>query len=143
MSVVARPPLDAHDRGLAVDLRPALARAPGQRLRQIGRLDVAVLQVADRPDHALDVAEWPDLPDLVRRQELHPDADRLGDAGVLVVLVHPVAVQREPDVAHLPEPDVLPGLGLQRPVERHRVLVDLANGVAHVEQRQEPRRVPG
>ena len=135
--------LDRDHRGLAVDLGAAGARAPRHRLGDVGRLDVAVLGMADRADHALDVAERPELLDLGGRQELDLDPDGLGDAGVLMVLVHAVAVEREADVGALAQADVLPGLGLQALVERDRVLVDLADRVAHVEQRQKAGGVPG
>ena len=77
------------------------------------------------------------------RQELDLDADRLRDARILVVLVHAVAVEREADVGDLAEADVLAGLRLERLVERDRVFVDLADRVAHVEQRQQAGGVPG
>ena len=113
------------------------------RLGEVGRLDVAVARMADRADQALDVAERPDFLDLPRRQELDLDPDRRRDAGILVVLVHAVAVQRETDVGDLAEADALAGLSLQRLIQRDRVLVDLADRVAHVEQGQEARGVPG
>ena len=39
--------------------------------------------------------------------------------------------------------DVLAGLGLEALVEIDRVLVQLADRVAHVEERQQPGRMPG
>ena len=47
------------------------------------------------------------------RQELDLDADRLGDARVIFVLVHPVARAREADVGDLAKADVEPGLLLR------------------------------
>ena len=44
---------------------PRFARAARQRLGQIGGLDIAVLGMLDRADDPLDVAERPDLLDLV------------------------------------------------------------------------------
>ena len=57
----ARQALDRGDRRVAVDLRAALARAARQRLRQVGRLDIAVLRMLDRAENSLDVAQRPDL----------------------------------------------------------------------------------
>ena len=134
---------DAGDPGLAVDLGAALARSFGQRLGDVGRLDVAILRMADRADDAVDVAERPDLLDLPGRQELDLNADRRGHARVLVILVHAVPVEGETDVRDLGEADVLAGLRLEGLVEGDRVFVDLADRVAHVEERQKARRVPG
>ena len=99
--------------------------------------------MADRPDQAVGVAQRPDLLDLGRGQELDLHSDGAGDARVLVVLVHPVAIHREPDVAHQPQPHVLSGLLLQGAVQLDRGLVDLADRVAHVEQGEQARGVPG
>ena len=79
----------------------------------------------------------------VRRQDVDVDADRPRHAGVVHVLVPAVLGAREADVGADREADALPGLRLQRLVERHRVFVDLADRVAHVEERQQPGRVPG
>ena len=122
---------------------PPVAGAAGERLGEVGGLDVAVLGVKDGPDEAVHVAEGPDLPHLARGQELDPDPDGARDPGVEAVLVHSVAARREADVPDRPEPHFLPRLALELRVQAHRVLVDLPHAVAHVEQGQEPRRVPG
>jgi hypothetical protein len=87
----------------------------------------------DRADHAIDVAQGPDLLDLPGRQEFDVDADRRGHAGVVRELVEPISGAGESDVGDLPESDILAGLGLQRFVELDRVLVQLAVRVADVE----------
>ena len=115
---------------------PPVARALRERLRQIGGLDIAILRMLDRADDALDIAQRPDLLDLLGRQEPHLDADRRGDAGVIIVLVHPVVGAREADVGDLAEADILARLGLERLVEPDRVFVHLADRIAEVEQRQ-------
>ena len=79
----------------------------------------------------------------LRRQELHLDADRRGDSGVIMIFVHPVAGAREADVGDLAQADVEAGLFLERLVERDRIFVDLPDRIAEVEERQEARRVPG
>ena len=142
-------PLAAHragdrgDRSVAVDLRAPVARTGRERLGQVRRLDVSVPRMADRSDEAVDRAQRPDLLDLVRGQEFDVDPDGAGHSRVLAVLVHPIAVHCEPDVADEAQPHVLPGLLLQRAIQLHRVLVDLPDGVAHVEQGKQPRRMPG
>src|SRR5271155_3445667 len=107
-------PLDRDHGRVAVDLSPAFARGPRKRLRQVGWLDIAVLEVLDRADDSLDVAERPDLLDLLRRQELHLDADRRGDAGVIMIFVHPVAGAGEADVRDLAQANVEAGLLFER-----------------------------
>ena len=77
------------------------------------------------------------------RQDVDLDADRLGDAGVIHVLVPAVLGAGEADVGDLAEADMLAGLCFERLVERHRVFVDLADRVAEVEERQQARRMPG
>ena len=139
----ARQPLEARDGRLAVDLGAALARATRQRLRQVGGLDVAVLEVLDRANDAVDVAERPDVLDLAGREELHLDADRFGDAGVVMILVHPVAGSRETDVRHLAKAGVESGLLFESLVQRHRIFMDLSDRIAEIEQRQQTRRMPG
>ena len=141
--LAARGPLDGGHPGAPVDLRPPVAGAAREGLGEIGGLDVPVLGVEDGPDEALRLAERPDLPNLARGQELDADPDGAGDPGVEPVLVHAVAVRREADVADRAEADVLPRLALELGVQAHRVLVDLPDAVAHVEEGQEPRRVPG
>ena len=136
-------PLDRDHGRLAVDLSPEFARRPRKRLRKIRRLDIAVLGMLDRADDSVDVAERPDLLDLLRGQELDLDADRGGDSGVIVIFVHPVAGAREADVGDLAQADVEAGLFLERPIEADRIFVDLPDRIAEIEERQEARRVPG
>ena len=90
----ARQPFDGGDRRMAVDFGSAFARAARQRLRQIGGLDVTVLEVLDCADDSVDIAERPDVLDLAWREEFDLDADRLRDARVIIVLIHPVARSR-------------------------------------------------
>ena len=135
--------LDRDDAGLAVDLAAAASRPARQRLGQIGGLDIAVLGVLDRAYDALDIAQRPDFFDLARGQKLHVDAaDGRGDAGVIMVFVHPVARACEANVGDKAQADVEAGLFAEAPVEGDRILMDLAYGIAEVEQRQQTRRVP-
>ena len=74
------------------------------------------------------------------RQPLEGDADGLGGRGVELELVHPRPGLRHAQVADDREAGVEAGLGLERLVELHRVVVDVAGRVAHVEERQQARR---
>ena len=141
--LAARGPLDGGHPGAPVDLRPPIAGAARESLGEIGGLDIPVLGVEDGPDEPLRVTERPDLAHLARGQELDADPDGARDPCVEPVLVHAVAVRREADVADRTETDILPRLALELRVEPHRVLVDLPDAVAHVEQGQQPRGVPG
>ena len=134
--------LDRRHRCLAMDLGSELARALGHGLRQIGRLDVAVLRVLDGANDAIDVAERPDLLDLLRRQEAHVDADGCRDPGVVAVLVHAVRRTGEANIGNLLQADRLARLGLEALIKRDRMLMQLADRIGEVEQRQEPGRVP-
>ena len=78
-----------------------------------------------------------------RGQPLVGDADGLGGRGIELELVHPRVGLRHAQVADHREAGVEAGLGLERLVELHRVVVDVAGGVAHVEERQQARGVPG
>ncbi len=128
---------------VAVDRRAAGTRAPGQRLGQVGRLDVAVVRMEDAADEAVDVAERPEFGNVLGRQEADVDADGLRGRSILIVLVHAVVVHRQAQVADLAEADRLAGFLLELLVQLHRVLVDLADAVAHVEQRQQAGGMPG
>ena len=133
----ARGPRDSGHLRAPVDLRPAVAGAAREGLGEVGGLDVPVLGVDDGADEPVHLTERPDRPDLARGQELDADPDGARDPGMEPVLVHAVAVRRETDVADRPETDVLPRLALELGVQPHRVLVDLPDAVAHVEQRQQ------
>ena len=135
--------LDRRDGGVAVDFGAERAGAPGEGLGEVGGLDVAVVGVLDGAEKAVSLAERPDRLDLVRRQHVDLDADRPRHAGVIHVLVPAVAGAGEADVGDFPEADILAGLGLEPVVECDRVFVDLAHRVGQVEQRQQPRRMPG
>ena len=135
--------------GLFVDFSATHACALAQRHGQVGRGDVAVVRVVQRADDVRRVAAIAQLHE--RPQALHflggDDAERhadgVGGAAVLQVFVHAVAVGGETQVAGDVEADVLAGFGGQVLVQVHRVLVELAHGVAHVEQRQQAGGVPG
>ena len=135
--------LDPRDLGVAVDLRPPIARALRQRLGHIHRRDVAVVGMEEGAHQAVEVAERPERADLVGADQLEGDADGVRRAAIVAVLVHPLPVGGEAEVAGAVEAHRLPGLRLELLVEVDRVLVQLADAVAHVEERQQAGGVPG
>ena len=139
----ARQLRDRGDGGVAIDGRAQLARALGQRLGQIGRLNISVRRMLDRAKHAGDVGQRPDLFQLFGRQPIDLDADRLGDTGVRAVFIEAILAGRDADVRHVRKPDVQPGFGFEARVQRDRILVQLAHRIAEVEQRQQAGGVPG
>ena len=134
--------LDAYDLGVAIDLGPPVARALGQRLRHVRRGHVPVVRVEDGAHEAVEIAERPQRADLVGADQLEGDADGVRHAAVAAVLVHPLLVGGEAQVAGAVEAHRLPGLFLQLLIEVDRILVELADAVAHVEERQQACGVP-
>src|SRR5260221_997210 len=68
---VAGRPFEADDLGVAVDLGAAIARALSERLGHVGGSDMAVLPMVEpAKDAPAMLDERPQLPDLVRRQDL-------------------------------------------------------------------------
>ena len=135
------------DGGVLVDLGAPVTGTDGHRLRHVGRSDVPVVRMVKRSDQPLRVAQRPERGDVLRRDDLERDTDRVGRTAVLAVLVHPLLVGRESQVSRHMEADILAGLSGQGLVEIDRVLVQLADAVTHVEQREEtggmPRRTCG
>ena len=130
------------DGGVAHDPGTPVARALGQRLGEVGGLDIAVIGMLDRAQNAVGFAERPNLLELFRRQEFHVDADGFCDAGIIKILIHPVLRHCQTDIGDLREADIEAGLRFQRAVEINRIFVKLADGIAHVEERQETCRMP-
>ena len=90
--------LDAGDHGVAVDFGAAIARALGQGLGQVGRLDIAVIGMLDGADDAVGLAQRPDSLTCAGRQLVDLDADGLGDARVIHELVPAVLGAGQADV---------------------------------------------
>jgi hypothetical protein len=135
--------LEGVDLGAAHDLDAALAGALGERLGHVGRVDVAVGRVEQRADQIIRAHKRIAFLDLTGLEPFEGHAHAFGGAGVEAVFVHPLARLRHAQVADHRESGVEAGLRLQRLVELHAVVVDVADRVAYVEERQEARRVPG
>ena len=135
--------LDTGDTAVAVDLCAAVARTGRQRLSEVGRLDVAVFRMLNCADETFGIAQRPDLADFLRRQEPHVHTDGLGDPCILVVLVHAVPFMARRMLETLAESHIHSGLLLKLLIEAHRVLVHLADRIAHVEEREQACGMPG
>ncbi len=134
---------DGGDAGLAIDGGPALPGTGGEGLGQIGGLHVTVIRVLDRAHQIVGVAQRPDLLHLLRCQLPDIDTNGLRHACILQVFVHAFLRGREADVGNPPQADVLARLLLQLSVLANRVLVNLADGIGQVEQRQQSGSMPG
>ena len=135
--------LDPGDRGVLVNLRAAVARALRHRHGDIDRRDMAVRRMPQGADQSFGVDQRPELLYPLDIDNLAFDAYGLRRALVEAVFVHAVAVGREAQVAVDVEADVLAGLRLERLVQVDRILVKLADRIAHVEQRQQAGGMPG
>ncbi len=142
-------PLRRRDFRVLVDFRAGGSRPAPQRGGQIGRRDVAIVRVVEGADDlrgllaVAEVDQGPQTPDFLRINDAEGHTDRIGSAAVLEVLVHALATGRQAQVSRDMKTDVLVRLGGEALVQIHGVLVQLPDRVAHVEQRQEPRGVPG
>ena len=96
----------------------------------------------ERAHQPIEVAKRPEVADLVGVEQLEGDADGVRGAAIVAVLVHPLLVGGEAEVAGAMKTHRLAGLRLQLLVEVDRVLVKLADAIAHVEERQQPGGVP-
>ncbi len=141
--LAARPALHRRHPSVLVDLGAAIPGTLGQRHGQIHRSDVPVVRMVERAEQTLDFTKRPELLHLARRDHLERHADRVRRAAILVVLVHAVPRAGEPEIAGHVEANRLASLLLEALVKIHRVLVNLPDRIAHVEQRQQSRGVPG
>ena len=143
------PAFDGQRLGLLIDLSARAARALAQRHGEIGGRDVAIVGVIQRAHDGGRVgaaAEFHQRPQFLHARgtdDFEGHADGVGGAAILLVLVHALFAGGEAQIAGNVKAHVLAGLGVQALVQIDRVLVQLADGVAHVEQRQEARGVPG
>ena len=125
------------------DLPAHGAGALGQRLGEVHRRDVTVGGVPEGADQTVGVDQRPEVLDFLDRQHVAFHADGVRGAAVPVVLVHPILVHGQAQVTGVVEAHRLPGFILEGPVQLDRILVQLADRIGHVEQRQQPRSVPG
>ena len=84
-----------------VDLRPAPARALGERERQLARVDVAVGRQVRRAEHAVERHRREQRLRLRGRDQLEREPERLRPAGLPRDLLEPLLRRREPERADL------------------------------------------
>ena len=126
----------------ALDHHAALPRALGHGHRDVGRIDIAIRGVIDRAFQILGPHQGPAVLDLGGCHPFIGHAAGLGRGGIDHVFVHPRLCLRHPQVADDGKARVQAGFGLQRLVELDRIFVDMGGRKGHVEQRQQPRRMP-
>lgn len=108
---------DRAHRRLLADGGAALACPPGERLGEVGRVDLAVAGQPEAAAHAAGVHQGPARRDLVRREQPALEAEALR-AGVCLPDLVPARVRaRQHDRAALQEAGGLAGLGLEAGVE--------------------------
>ena len=78
-------------------------------------------------DNAVDVAQRPDLFDLIGGQKADIDTDGFCYAGIKPVFVHTVFAAREADIGNLLKTDGLAGFGFKLFIERDGIFVNLAD----------------
>ncbi len=126
----------------SLDRHAAAPGAAGERLGQVGGVDVAVGRMEERAGEVVGAHERPARADLAGREPLVGDAGRLRRGGVEAILVHPRFSLRHAEVADHAEAGIEPGLGVERLVEPDRVIVDVGGRVGHVEEGEQARSVP-
>ena len=121
---------DASNRRVAVNGRSALPRTFGQCLGKVSGLYIAVIGVLDCANDTVHIGQWPDVLDLVRRQEIDIDANGSRNTRIIMILIHPVFGCRQPDVSDLRHSGMQPSFGFQAGVQSHRILMQLPDGIA-------------
>jgi hypothetical protein len=89
------------------------------------------------------IHERPQRAHFIRGDDPERHTDGIRGGAVLLILVHAFATRREPQVTADVKAHVLAGLGAEALVQIHRIFVELADRVAHVEERQQAGGVPG
>ncbi len=137
------------DLALLLNFRAAAACALAQRHGEVRRSDVAVIGMVESADDlrrggpVAQLNQGPQLAHLRWAYHLKGHADGIRGTAVLLILIHAIAAGRQAQISGDVKAHVLTGLGGQPLVEVDGVFVQLADRVAHVEQGQQARRMPG
>ena len=126
----------------ALDDHATLARALGHGLGHVCRVDIAVSRVEQRPFEIFGAHKRVAVFNLRRRQPLVGDTNRLSGGCIKTELIHTCIGLRHAQVTDHSKPCVEACLFFQRLIEFHRIVVNMAGCVAHVEQGQKSSRVP-
>ena len=124
---------DASNRRVTVNGSSALPRAFGQCLGKVSGLYIAVIGVLDCANDTVHIGQWPDVLDLVRRQEIDIDANGSRNTRIIMILIHPVLGCCQPDVSNLRHSSVQTSFGFQAGVQSHRILMQFPDGIAEIE----------
>ena len=129
--------------GVLDDPRATQPRALGQRLRQVGRVGLAVGGQPDRPDQVVDPHHRPVLQRLLGREQftVQVEGGRVGRGAAQ--LHHPVLGARDRHPAALLVAGRQPGLGLEFGVQLRRVLHQPGATLRRAQLADQPRRMPG
>ena len=112
----------AGHRRARLELRAEPARRVGERERQLARVEVAVVGDERRRDDAVGRHRREELLRLLRRHDLHRQAERLRPRRLAPQLLVPRLRRREPEAAELVPAGIVAGQLLQLGVEPDRVL---------------------
>ena len=127
----------------ALNRHAPLPRPLGHRHRHIGGVNIPVRLMIKRALQVRRLNQRPLRLDLIRGEPFIRHATGLRGRGIEHILIHPRIGLRHPQIAHHGKTRVQPGLSLQGLIKLDRVLMDMSRRKRHVEQRQQPRRMPG
>ena len=140
-AAVAR--LDAGHRRAHLELRAEPARRVRERERQLARVEIAVVGDERRRDDAVGRHRREELLRLLRRHDLHRQAERLRPRRLAAQLLVPRLRRREPQAAELVPAGIVARQLLQLGVEPDRVLHHPRQRERRAELADEPGAVPG
>jgi hypothetical protein len=122
---------------------PALPRSFGEGLRELRRIEVAVVGIPQPQANVVELQERMTRADLRGREQLEADAESAPLGSDVTKLIHPVRSVREPDAAGAVIGDVGAGLPCKALVQLRRILLELQQAPGGGEVRAIARGVPG
>ena len=120
----------------------ALPRALGQRLGEVGGVDLAVTGQPQRAEQVVDLHHRPELPGALGRDQLAVHVVRRGVGRCPPELDHPLLGARHDHPADVAVAGRQPGLGLERGVELRGVLHQPGAALRGAQRSHQPGRVP-
>ena len=129
-------------RAMAHDLRSAVARALGERLRDAARIDVAAAPLVHHAPHAGEVEDRYEGLGVGLGEPFRGEAHAARSRPEQLQLLHAPFRAREHDPSHVVEAAGLAGLRFERRVELERVALQPGHGRVGRERTGSARRVP-